>query len=705
MLLRSGRFPSQSGEALISPKLARAFHLGVGDQLVLKRPAWTERIVGIGVAATNWTDGLLAVRGNELSGNLGSTFEPVQSLTLVDLPGHPSADELDQYPSSYISASSFNANNTPQRAVNWTLVSGAIALAIVGVVISGAFAVGARRQLVTLGQLSANGADEPQLRRLLSLQGVWSGVLGTALGLAGAVTTLELLHARLNGWIHRDIGPYGWSARDFAAIAVTGIVAATIAAFIPARTAARVPVLQRARRPPAPRRAPRIIVPIGVALFAGGTLVLTLVATASRNGSGGGDALALAAVLGGLLALSGACCVSPVIVASLAHFGRFVRGGGRVAVRSVVRSRASSAAVVMALVAINAGAIAISTAFSSTTRESRSAAAFMPDDTLIVTRSVPSETRRVGTYLPVPHSVEQTLRTILPKATWNDERAVLDSLRTDDTAATAHEGGIAIRGRKIVANGGGDTMAILDTGTMVVADPAVLHMVGLSSADAATLQREGVIALTAPSDAGGHDQSPVRVQIGSGVNARTVTAARTKHSVRATGAIGFLITPAKAQELGASIVTAGRDRHQSDTLRRVTTCIDRCAAPVVHVRTDRTVGPNRAGHRRVLVGAPLDRDLRVDRPSDPARHRRAHRAHRARDVAVAVGRGNAATSETCSSRSERARERCGRSPHGRRGCSRSRARRSRCRPGSSRSRSSTPRPCDPARRRDSCSPG
>ena len=73
-----------------------------------------------------------------------------------------------------------------------------VALAIVGVVIAGAFAVGARRQLVTLGQLSANGADEHLLRRTLSFQGLWSGVLGGAAGVAGGVVLLARVPLELS---------------------------------------------------------------------------------------------------------------------------------------------------------------------------------------------------------------------------------------------------------------------------------------------------------------------------------------------------------------------------------------------------------------------------------------------------------------------------------------------------------------------------
>jgi hypothetical protein len=45
--------------------------------------------------------------------------------------------------------------------VPWTFVIGAVVLTVVGIVIAAAFAAGARRQLVMLGQLSASGAPGP----------------------------------------------------------------------------------------------------------------------------------------------------------------------------------------------------------------------------------------------------------------------------------------------------------------------------------------------------------------------------------------------------------------------------------------------------------------------------------------------------------------------------------------------------------------
>jgi putative ABC transport system permease protein len=544
VLLRSGRFPSTAGEALVSPKIASAFGLHIGDTLHLAEPAWTERIVGIGVHATNWTDGLLAVRGNELSAQqFQSSFDQVQNITLIRIPGNPSNAQLQQYGPNFITADS-SAVGHVTRNVNWTLVAGAIALAIAGVVISGAFAVGARRQLVTLGQLSANGASEGLLKRMLSLQGAFSGVLGTGVGIAAGVVTLTLMHGQFDNWIHRDIGPYVWSPRDLIAIAVIGVLAATLAAYFPARTAARVPVLSAlsGRRPLG--ALPRAIVPIGIALFGGGVLILALVATASRNGNSGGNTLAAAAVFGGLLVLSGACCVSPVVVSSLAHVGRRLRGAGRVAVRSLVRNRARSAAVVMALAAINGGAIAIGTAFASRTKPIGVNAPLMPNNALVLVRQSADDPSHT-TFEPIDPSVVRTIKTILPNATWTERRAVHGGVSANDFQPP--DG--AIRGdRKRVF------FASPVSDSIVVADPAVLALIGLSSSDAATLDRVGAMVLPGPDSS---NNLPTTIQVGDDTNPTTIPAARPTHRLRATAGIDALITPAEAEKLHAPILSAG----------------------------------------------------------------------------------------------------------------------------------------------------
>jgi putative ABC transport system permease protein len=562
VLLRAGRFPSRAGEMLLSPGLARAFHVGVGDTLRLSSPQWTEKVVGIGVRAPSWTDGFVAVRGNELSTFAGADTPDlglVGTITFVDLPGRPTADELLSYSPTYLSsASARKAERGNERAVNWILVGGIVALAIVGIVISGAFAVGARRQLVTLGQLSANGADEQLLRRTLSLQGLLSGAIGSVVGFGAGVVILFAMRHQFESWIHHDPGPYVWSLRDTIAILVTGTTAATIAAFIPARSAARVPVLSAlaGRRPLG--SLPKRLVPIGLGLFASGVLLLVLVATAS--GVRQNDGLVLSAVLGGLLVLAGACCASSIVVDQLRHFGRAARGSARVALRSILRSRARSAAVVMALAAVNAGAVAVGTAIDSHTGSKARDAVFMPSDTLIVTNSSDFTQQHP---LPIPATISSSLHRLLPGATWSTRRAVIGVDHGLSERPPVVNGKVLIAPAVRAVGGVAPRL-------VTVTDPAVLQLVGFSDRDAAALARYGAIAMRVDADPRGKvtTKRPLTTSIDVGMNpVRTITAAVAQDPTRATGdGGGYFVTPEKARELGVKVVDAGMIIHNPKPL-------------------------------------------------------------------------------------------------------------------------------------------
>ena len=103
---------------------------------------------------------------------------------------------------------------------------------------------------------------------------------------------------------------FQFSPLYLALIALTGTVAATAAALVPARTASKVPVMAAlaGRRPLG--TVPGRLVPRGIGLAALGSLLL-VVGVLSRNG---GAAPTFAAMVGGVFVLIGMCCCSPLAV-------------------------------------------------------------------------------------------------------------------------------------------------------------------------------------------------------------------------------------------------------------------------------------------------------------------------------------------------------------------------------------------------------
>lgn len=214
------------------------------------------------------------------------------------------------------------------------------------------------------------------------------------------------------------------------------------------------------------------------------------------------------------------------------------------ALRSIVRNRARSAAVVMALAAINGGAIAMGTAFASRTERGGIDARLMPDNALVLIRhTTRSEIDEAPTFVPIDPSVERMLRTVLPNASWSERRAVV---------GTVNEADATRGGPPAVAGKLGFAVRIPDA--IVVADPPVLALVGLSPSDAATLQRVGAMVLPEP---GSNSTPPVTVMVGTGASARAINAARPAQHIRATAGVQVLITAAEAQRSHAPIVSAG----------------------------------------------------------------------------------------------------------------------------------------------------
>src|SRR3546814_2336743 len=83
----------------------------------------------------------------------------------------------------------FDGNEDGTTGVRWAYVLGAVALTVAGIVISAAFAVGARRQLVSIGQLSASGASPATIRSSLVLQGTFTGIVGAVAGFVDRKST------------------------------------------------------------------------------------------------------------------------------------------------------------------------------------------------------------------------------------------------------------------------------------------------------------------------------------------------------------------------------------------------------------------------------------------------------------------------------------------------------------------------------------
>jgi putative ABC transport system permease protein len=394
-----GRTPREPGEALLTRRLARHLGVGVGDILQLDRPGdATFTVVGVAEWGGRLDTHVLVLGGGGSRDVVAELIgEPVPASWLVDLPDHLAEDrtllaELGVAPGSARTMPFWDQapGSAGQAAVLWTWVGAAVAFTILGVVISAAFAVTARRQLRLLGQLMGNGASEGTLTATLFLQGTVVGLVGSVTGVAAGLIGLGLLRGVLEEAIGRRLGSFTVRPGDLVPIVVIATIAATVAALVPARTAVRTSALEAlaGRRPlgPYPRRlVVRGAVAAGIGLF----LLSLATAGAAQVGSDGDLAIfVLAGIAGSVVIILGTCAMAPALVSGLGPLASSLRGTSRLATRSIARQRTRTGAVVAAIAVVAAGAVAATSAWLTAEARDISRMPQIPGDLVSITYAV-----------------------------------------------------------------------------------------------------------------------------------------------------------------------------------------------------------------------------------------------------------------------------------------------------------------------------
>jgi putative ABC transport system permease protein len=436
----SGRLPVAADEVLLAPSVADDLDAAVGDVLALERPDRPLTVVGLGRRSSDHRSALMLFGELSVDEVRSATIE-----TLVDLPagtdplelvaatmrgGRLSAEQLDQLSVQtrthgwYTTGRPDGLLDPTSEQLAWGWVIGVLTLTATGIIIAAAFATSARRQLATVGQLSANGAPPRLVRRTLSLQGTWSGAAGSVVGIVVGVGAFYLARPLIERLAARSWNETIVRPSDLVILVATGTAAATIAALLPARSLAATSVLSAlaGRRPIRPVK-PRTVA-IGAACFVAGLFLLAVATVGGSGSSGGGQNLfALVAVIGGLGILAGMCLASPLAVTASTTVAARLGASWRLSGRSLARTRWRSAAVVTAIAVAGAFATAAATVATSiddpypeeTSDIARNEVLLVTDDGTSVTAIAPgviaevrdvlgpsSETLHNGIDLPLP---------------------------------------------------------------------------------------------------------------------------------------------------------------------------------------------------------------------------------------------------------------------------------------------------------------
>ncbi len=364
LALREGRLPARPGEVAVTDRVAVAFDVVPGSTLAADGTPRT--VVGTVENPANLDDEFALVTP-------GDAPAPESATLLSAAP----LDRLDtRSPDREVGA---RAAGTRAAAAAAVLAVTALALLLVGLVAAAGFAVLAQRRLRQLGLLAAIGATERQLRLVVvahgALLGVTAAAIGSVLGLAAWVALEPRLEVAAGHRIDVLAVPW-WLVSAAGALAVA---AATAAAWWPARTAARVPVvLALSGRPPRPRPV-RGSAARAALLLAAGVAAIAL--------AGGANAPLLAA---GALAVAGGCLLAgPAAILALARAGTRAPVAVRLALRDLARHRARSA-VALAAISLALG-VPAAVVVGAAAAEHGAAEGNLPADTLLVRPGDPDD--------------------------------------------------------------------------------------------------------------------------------------------------------------------------------------------------------------------------------------------------------------------------------------------------------------------------
>lgn len=493
----SGELPTADDKVLLHPSVAKDLDVGVGDRLVLERPARTLTVTGLGRPTSDFNNPIM------LFGALDASDLRDSSLTtLVDL---PSGVDANRFLDSVLAARGENPDlqniNVELRSDGWYDYSGGLAdqqtqtlawgwvvgvlmLAALSVIVVAAFATSARRQLATVGQLAANGASPRLIRRTLSLQGTWSGVVGSLAGIVIGVGLFLLatpLVERIAGrsWTNTTIRPL-----DLVVLFVTGSAAATIAALVPSRSLANTSVLQAlaGRRPIRPVRARTVTV--GIVCFLAGLFLLAVAAAAGQaNSDGGGDSnlFALVAVLGGVGVLACMCLASPIAITASTAVASRLSASWKLSGRSLYRTRWRSAAVVTAIGVAGAFAVAAGTVANGLGNDTVEGPTDMPLDQAVLRANSGSDVSDVSTLDP---GVLRDVRKVMAPSAESMVYGIALAQPSEEESTAAFE-----------AASSRDEAGFVTAYDVTIADAALLDGMGLSAADRAQLDEVGAMAL------------------------------------------------------------------------------------------------------------------------------------------------------------------------------------------------------------------
>jgi putative ABC transport system permease protein len=333
LALRRGSYPVGAGQIAVTEGVAESLRLEIGSTLALDGRRRT--VVGIVENPRKLSDEFALVSPSSASPDRVTVLLDASPVAL-DSFYRSQGDRSD----SAFAGSMQRGDDVSSAAETLAMFSVATVFLLLACLVAAAgFAVVAQRRLRQLGMLAAVGATEKHLRLVLLTNGAVVGaiaaVTGTIAGLALWVVLAPTLESAVDHRIDRLSLPWGL----IASAVLLAVIGATLAAWWPGRTAARLPaLLALSGRPPRPRPA-RYSAIAAVALIAVGIGCLAL---SNRDKP--------ALIVAGLVAtILGSLLLGPLAIRTLSGVAGRVSIGPRLALRDLARYQARSGAALAAV--------------------------------------------------------------------------------------------------------------------------------------------------------------------------------------------------------------------------------------------------------------------------------------------------------------------------------------------------------------------
>jgi putative ABC transport system permease protein len=459
--LRDGRYPRGRGEVAVTDEVARSFRVGVGDPLALEGAEWT--VVGV-VENPHDLDDEFALLSPSSRDELDSLVVLVRA-TDERIREFPVERELGP---GHIEARGDTEKGTAASAA---LAASAVVLLLVCLIAASGFAVVAQRRLRQLGMLAATGATQRQLRLVVMANGAVVGVIAAVGGALAGLALWIAIADRLEAVAGHRIGRFDVPWPQVGLAMLLAVVAASAAAWWPARTMARVAVTRAlSGRPPEPLRTRRSIV-LASLLVAGGVASLVAGIDATKD-----EADPRLVIFGALAIPLGIALSCPLAIRAVAPVAARLPIAARLALRDLARYQARAGA---ALAAISLGlglAVAIVIAAA--------AAEYRPDEGNLSDRQLMlriDQANEVGTPVSVPGQaaadVAELTSAVDRIATTLDDPDVVALDVPSDPAAEETAGGEVVRPPVALARAVGDVYR--EVAPLYVATPEALRQVGV----------------------------------------------------------------------------------------------------------------------------------------------------------------------------------------------------------------------------------